>query len=111
MSTLSTHAKEQSTYVIDVSFADETAQAIVPNEAFWTLMDAQGTVINDREDVEIMDLSATVQIVLSDLDLAILADEMDEGKRVLKIRAAYDSDLGMGLPLIDEVIFYVDNLL
>ena len=106
---LETHATEKSTYVVEVSFFDETNTPASPTAVEWTLTDTNGEVINDREG-EAGDLLPVIKILLSGSDLAITEGETVPAKRILTVEAVYDSDLGTDLPLKEEFIFYVDNL-
>lgn len=107
--TLSTHAVEESTYVITVSFTDEDDNAITPITLTWTLVDTKGTVINSREDVVIGTPSSSEDIVLSGDDLQITGSN-DNRKRILAVEATYDSDAGSDLPLKQETQFIIDSL-
>ncbi len=104
-------AREKSTYVIEASFKDEDGTAVVPNSASWTLTDDAGTVIHARSGVVISPLAATVDIVLSGLDLAMQTGEVSRALRRLTIEALYDSTLGTGLPVKEEFLFTVKDLL
>jgi hypothetical protein len=103
---LSTEAIEESTYPVTVSFTDEAGAAVIPTAATWTLSDKNGNVVNSREDVVISSLAASVTIVLSGDDLALSNGRI----RKLTIKATYNSSLGNGLPLKDEVTFLITNL-
>lgn len=109
--TLETHAKEESTYVITVNFTDEDDEAVVPDTIVWTLTDTAGTVINSRENVVVAVPDSEIDIVLSGDDLAIQSGEVNQGVRTLTVEATYDSTLGNDLPLKESVRFIVDNLL
>jgi len=104
--TLTTRAIDESTLVVNCSFKDEDGIAVVPTKILWTLTDDAGVVINDREDIEITVPAASVDIVLSGLDLRYA----DGAARVLTINATYDSTLGSNLPLKDSVRFMVADL-
>ncbi len=104
---LTLKANELSTYIITVEFTDEDDQAIVPTSMTWTLTDRLGTVINNRQDVSIFDLSAAVDVVLSGNDLRVVSTGET---RILTVKAIYDSGSGTSLPLNDEVEFAVKNL-
>ena len=106
--TLSTKAAEGSTYVITASFTDEDGAAEVPTAISWTLTNNSGTVINSRTKVAIAVPAASIDIVLGGLDL-VLASAADNGQRVLLIEATYNSALGNGLTLKDEVKFAVED--
>ncbi len=107
--TLAAEAVEQSTYVIPVAFFDENGDAVVPTAATWTLTTEYGVVINSRSDVAISPLAATVNIVLTGADLAMLG-ELDNRTRLLLVEATYNSSLGAGLNLRDEIEFSVRPL-
>ncbi len=99
--------KERSTCVISVSFTDESGAAVTPTAVTWTLTDAAGTVINDREDESVTPASE-VDIVLKGDDLALPEDTTS--LRLLTVEATYNSTYGSGLPLKDCCRFYVENL-
>jgi len=106
--TINTPAVERSTYVLTADFTDETGAAVVPNAGLnWTLMTKAGRVINSRLSVPITPASS-ITIVLSGDDLA-LVDGETKGRRVL-IEGTYDSDLGAGLAIRDQLTFSIVNL-
>ena len=102
--TLTTHAVEESTYIITAAFADENGDAVIPSAITWTLTDRSGTVINFRDEVAVAVPAALVNIVLSGDDLAGI------GLRILTVQGIYDSASGSNLPLNDEVIFMIDDV-
>lgn len=106
---LETHAVEKSTFLVTASFKDAAGDAVVPNSVTWTLTDKEGTVINSRTG-ESETPAASIDIVLSGLDLAIQAGESYFGERILTVEAVYNSTEGTNLPLKAEVHFIVDNL-
>ncbi len=106
---LTTEAVEQSTYVIPVTFRDETATAIAPDAVTWTLTDRHGAVINSRSDVAISSLAATINIVLTGADLDI-QDDPDDGIRLVTIEAVYSSSAGSNLNLREEIEFSIRPL-
>lgn len=108
ISTLTTPAKEGSTYAVTIAFTDETGAAVTPSSATWTLTDQGGNVINSRLDVTISSLSTSVTIVLSGNDLAL---SNSDNTRELLIEAVYTSDLGSNLPFKSAVRFTIDGLL
>ena len=104
-------AVEESTYVVTMNFYDEDDEPVAPASASWTLSDSDGAIINSREDVELSGLAAEMSVVLSGDDLALttgFAGNAEE--RVFTIKATYNSDLGVGLPLKDQLKFPVYNL-
>ena len=110
--TLTTHAKEKSSYVVTVSFTDEDGSAVIPNTIVWSLTDTAGTVVNSRSGIAVVTPAVSVDILLKDDDLALLAGEANQGIRVFTVEAEYDSvALGNNLPLKASVRFIVDNLL
>lgn len=107
---LTTLAQEEGTYVISFSLTDEDGEAIIPTALAWTLSDEDGATINDRADVDIDPPVASGDIVLKGADLALQTGEAHYGLRVLTLEGTYNSDLGSGLLLKEEVWFRVDNL-
>jgi hypothetical protein len=105
---LALRAVEESTYIVRVSFTDDAGEAVTPNSATWTLSDADGDIINSREEVAITPLSTSADIVLYGDDLAIGTNGTE---RKLIVEAEYDSSAGSGLPMKGEVTFYIDDLL
>lgn len=107
---LNKEAVEGSTYPITVSFTDEDGDPAVPNAGLaWTLTDVNGAVVNGRDAVTIAP-AASVTIVLSGDDLAVAPIAGGKVTRLLAISGTYDSDLGSGLPIQDEVEFTVRGI-
>lgn len=107
--TLTTHANEESTFVVTVAFTDTTGAAVTPNNGLnWTLTDTRGNVVNSRSAVSITP-GASVTIVLSGDDLA-LPSALYGRDRVLTVQGTYDSDLGNALPLKEQIVFTIDDL-
>lgn len=102
-------AVEQSTYVLNIAFADEDKSPITPNSATWTLTDDEGTVINSKDAVPITELSANKDVVLSGNDLAI-KDAYYGNTRVFLVEYVYDSSLGNDLPAKTQAYFDIENL-
>ncbi len=50
---LEDYAVEGSTFPIEVTFKDSNDQEVTPTIATWTLKDADGNIINSRENVPI----------------------------------------------------------
>lgn len=103
-------AVEQSTYVITLAFANKAEVPVTPDSATWTLTDGAGTVINSRSGVTIAPLAASVDVVLSGLDLAMQAGETGYAARLLTVQAVYSSTEGASLPLNEEYQFQVRGL-
>ena len=107
---LTTLARERSSYIVQAAFTDEEGNPFAPATLAWTLSDASGAVINDREDVEIVDPGTTENIVLSGADLALSAGR-DKEARVLTLSGTYFSTLaGQALPFAESARFLVENL-
>lgn len=109
---IKTKAKEGSTYIITCAFTDEDDNAVIPDSIVWSLTDADGTVINSREDVAVETPASSIDIVLSGDDLQILTTEEPSksvGRRII-VEAVYESDAGSSLPLKDEAAFVLENL-
>ena len=100
-------AIENSTYVVSLTFKDQDGSNVMPTSATWTLTDAEGTVINSRENVAISPLAATANIILQGLDLAAGDGSL---QRNISITAAYNSLGSIGLPLLGSVDFYIERL-
>ena len=109
---LSDPAKEKATYVITLNFEDEDGDPVVPDSITWTLSTAAGDIVNSREDVAVAVPAASVDIVLSGDDLAVLTGETNTVvSRRMTVEAVVDTDAGNDLPVKDEVIFVIENLL
>ena len=125
MRKLDTDANEQSTFVVIAPFRDEEGAAVTPNSGLtWSLFRLDGTVVNSRTDMSITP-GSSVAIVLSDADLEIFADDpveevyvhgigmmtMQYGIRVVSVSGTYNSSAGNNLPIKDQVLFRVVNLI
>lgn len=106
---LTVNPTEESTLVITASYFDEDDNAITPKTGTWTLSDANGTIINEREDVVISGLSTSNTIVLSGDDLAITINTGFE--RVFTLKITYDSSYGNDLRNNDEATFNIKDLI
>lgn len=104
---LTLDAVSRSSYPVTLTFKDEQGNLISPTSANFTLTDINGKVINSRSEVNIASLSSSVTILLSGDDI----DYKNGSKRYLLIQAEYDSDLGAGLPLRDQVAFYIKKII
>lgn len=102
-------AKEQGTFIVTAAFYDDQGDSVAPDSMFWSLVDKDENVINEREDVEIASPETTEDIVLHGDDLAILAGYSEE-ERYLVLEGTYTSDAGNGLPITGQLKFYVVNL-
>lgn len=125
MRKLDTDANEQSTFVVVAPFKDESGSSVTPNSGLtWSLFRLDGTTVNSRSNVAITP-GSSVAIVLSDADLEIFTDDpveevyihgigmttMQYGVRVLSVSGTYNSSAGNNLPIKDQVLFRVVNLI
>lgn len=106
-------ANERSTYIINLTFTDEEGESAIPTSVKWTLCTVDETIINNREQVEVLVPASDIDIVLSGDDLAILEGEEDQETvdRYLVVEATYNSDHGVGLPLNEVAKFELTNFL
>jgi len=107
---LSIRATEESTYVVSAAFTDEDGDDLIPTSITWTLTDIDGTVINEREDVEVGTPAATVYIVLTGDDLEVTTGSANP-VRIVTVSAVYNSTYGSGLYLKAAATFEVENLI
>lgn len=105
---ISTKATEGSTFFVDVSFTDENGTAFTPDTLFWSLTDAFGNIVNDREDVEITTPAATERIMLSGDDL-VVDEPFDSAKRYIIVHGTYTSGEVEELPFRDWALFDIDK--
>jgi hypothetical protein len=106
---LTTHAVEESTYTVTVSFTDDAGVAVTPNAGLtWKLTDGLANVINSRSAVSITP-GTSVTIVLTGDDLALTGTLGRE--RYITIEGTYNSDAGTNLKLKEQIKFIVDDLI
>ena len=103
--TLSIKAPERGTYIVSAAFTDAAGEDVAPLTLFWTLSKMDGSIANDREDVEIETPAAAEDFVLSGLDLATDAYDL---VRAFTVHGTYTSDEGVGLPLGKEILFKIE---
>ena len=108
---LTTKAIEKGTYGINVSFYDENSASMTPNSIYWTLTNIDGTVINNHSMDGISSVQASIDIVLTSLDLQISSGSyLNYETRVIALTYLYNSDLGNNLPATDRIKFDIINL-
>jgi len=104
--TLSNEVIEYSTCVMVLQFRNEDGQQILPISANWSLMDRNGNIINEKEDITI-DLPSepeTVYVVLSGNDLP-------NGYLYFIIDGTYYNNISESTePLRDSCKFYVRSI-
>ena len=98
-------AVEKSTIVITASFHDEAGSPMIPSTISWSLLDDQGEIVNNREDV-VVEPSTSIDIVLSGDDLDIKKNEIAES-RICVISGRYNSSYGTDLHYYDSVFFQI----
>lgn len=114
MTSLKIRAQERSTYVVTVNFIErssdisESPVTIVPNSIFWSLLDKDGNIVNNRDAIQISP-AVKVSIILHGDDLALSGDYSEE--RYLVITGTYDSPFGSDLEFVQELSFQIDNLI
>ena len=108
---IETHANERSTFAVDLRFYDESGLAVVPNTLNWSLTDAVGNIVNGHDNDIVAVPSLSNQLLFSGDDLAFQKGESKLVKRIITVEMTYDSALGTDLPLNDEIIFFIDDLM
>lgn len=102
---------EESSLILTVSLKDEDG-ALVDNEAItsmtWTLLDHNGTVVNEREDVVPESITNPLTILLYGDDLSL--DTVSSTSRILHVHAEYTSNYGIVLPVNEELHFTITDL-
>lgn len=102
------NAVEGSTYVVTATFTDESGDEITPKTLVWSLSDMQGNIINSRLNVVITPTGSTEKVALYGDDLQIAFDS--DAKREIQFTGTYDNDLGSDLPIIESLIFDIENI-
>jgi len=110
---LSDKAQEGSTYAIKVDFTvkadpdDLVGTPFTPNSGLqWNLKNKDGSVVNDRTDVDIT-TGESIVIVLKGADLALPGGPIE---RYVTVKGTFNGVLGDNLPLIGEASFQIQNL-
>lgn len=107
---LQTSIGEKGTLIIQCTFKDEGGTSLIPNTFKWSLVDRRENVINNRDQVQIVPSSSTVNIVLSDLDLVISNQDNVSESRFVIVEATYDSQYGNDLPINGSAEFNILNI-
>jgi len=104
-------AVENSSYLIELTAYDELGQEVVPKTGTWSLTDTDGETINERANIVISPLAATMHVLLTGDDLALSAAFAGTSElRVFIFEGTYDSIYGADNPLKDQLVFPVVNL-
>ncbi|MFH2099458.1 MAG: hypothetical protein ABIJ95_08115 [Pseudomonadota bacterium] len=103
---------EGSSQVAEVPVYDEEGDPAVPTAAWYSLYDASGNVINEREDVVITDLAATLYVLLTPADTAMSTAQAKEA-RILALKWTAPSTLMPGEDLTgrEEARFSVERMM
>lgn len=106
-------AKDESTYVVVVSFEDHLKQPLIPNTVEWSLFDGLGVIVNERERISV-DPAAEVHIVLFGPDLDADGGTRAHATRKLYVRATYSAIIDgveyPELPVTDAAEFFIEDL-
>ncbi len=103
-------AKEGGTYAVDLSFEDEEDNDLTPNTILWDLRDADGEVINEKEDESVSGPAAAVTVVLQGADLPADPADGDYSHIWMVVHGTYNSSLGTNLPYYDQVRISVEPM-
>jgi len=102
------HASEKGTYVITIAFTDSQGQSVTPKSATWSLTYSNKAIINNRLNVPISPLEATVSVVLAGNDLALPSSDM---RRFFHLHYVYDSTEGNDMEMNAEATFDIEDLM
>ncbi len=102
-------AKESSSYVIAVQFKDGAGTLQAPTALAWNLSSRDGSIVSDRENVQVESPGSENSIILKASDLNI---DVDGNRRYLTVSAKFNSsDYGDGLFVTAEEKFDIKNLI
>jgi hypothetical protein len=101
------YADQESSIVLELDVEDENGNAVAPNELYWQLAFPDGSIVNDREAVEITTPTATSTVMLSGADLAVQDGDEVPAVRYLSLYATYDSGDVTDIPLRQEHILHI----
>jgi hypothetical protein len=105
-------ATERGTYIIPVTFYDESGQLMVPTTITWSLRDKNGNIVNGRSAQSIITSVSSVIIVLKGDDLvAGQVEKNSECTRTITIEGTYDSVYGQDFPFVEEASFTIRPLI
>jgi len=91
------------------AFKDEEDHEITPTEIKWSLTDTNGTVINSREDENVIP-AASVKITINGDDTDLQAGEKYRGERIFILKIKFNSDAGVNMEGYAEIHFIIDNI-
>ncbi len=103
--TTTADAAEEGTYILTAVFTDDAGASVIPDtDPAWSLYDADGDLVRSSTETA----AASIDIVLSGDDLAIVPNK--SAKRKVLITTTYTSDAGAGLPLTTQATFDITDL-
>lgn len=111
--TVPNEVKEGSSVGIKVTFLEKSSDdpegsPVVPNAgAVWKLTDAEGNIVNNREN-QSLPVASTVTIVIGGADTTLNNDY--PAMRYITVEAEYNSMLGEDLVIVDEVPLKIIDL-
>jgi hypothetical protein len=101
-------AISRGTYIIPVTFYDESNALMVPKTATWSLYDKNGNIVNGRSAQTIITSTSSVIIVLKGNDLIYSqGGRNEECSRTVVVEGTYDSTYGNDLPFTEEASFTI----
>ncbi len=108
---LTTHAKEESAYLIEVTFADFGGTSVVPTSFIYSVTDQSGTAINALSAVVLTAgvIGSTTSILIYGTSLSITNSE--DTIRIFTCNGLWDSTYGTSATYTGEAQFIIDNLL
>jgi hypothetical protein len=109
--TISGIINEGSSFALSVTFKDEAGTPVIPTKITWSLTDLDGTIINNRDQVEVETPDSSIDIVLNENDTLCLIEGSNKEHRVITVYCEYNSDLGNGLTMYKEGKLAIKNLL
>ena len=104
-------ATEASTYLITLTITDEDGSPMTPNTAVWSLVDQNGTVVNERSNIPFGVLGPTMEVLLSGDDLLLPGSDIDDEFRIIVVEGTYDSSHGSNLPFVYDAEFRINNVI
>lgn len=94
-----------STLIVTFAFEALDGDEVKPNSIEWDLTDPDGNIVNNRSAVQV---TPAVKV-----DILLTGDDLKAAKRdynILTLRAVYDSDVRRDLPIREECIVPIINL-
>lgn len=103
-------AIEGSSFEVSINWTDENGDSVIPDTMAWSLIDADGNIVNSRDATAIGSPAANEVILLTGDDLACSGDS--PVKRWVHWAGTYTSAVhGAGKPLIDQTSFDIQPII